>query len=84
MLTSKQEREILDYIRNQRSDIDQIAEFMYNNTPVACDFASDRSLGVCRAIGISPGEKSEVIIGELIRLYKKVYGDDYEIIYKKK
>lgn len=84
MLTSNQEKEILDYIRNQRSDIDQIAEFMYNNSGLGYEFGSEMSLGVCRAIGISEEYKSQVIIGELIRLYKKIYGDDYEIVYKKK
>lgn len=84
MFTPRQEKEILDYIREQRTEIDQIAEFMYNNSQNVCGFGSGRSLATCRAIGIHGDSKASIIIGELIYLYKKIYGDDYEVILKKK
>lgn len=83
MFTSKQEKKILDYIHEQRTQIDQIAEFMYNNNHT-CDFGSERSLGTCRAIGIDGDSKAAIIIGELINLYKKIYGKDYEVVVRKK
>ena len=85
MFTNKEEKEILEYIRNQRSEIGQIAEFMYHNTLSQCTFSQERSLGICRAIGISPDSGATVIIGELINMYKQIHGNDYEpVLYKKR
>lgn len=72
MLTSKQEREILTFIREQRNEIDQIAEFMYNNAESVCDFASVRDGALCRTVGVNLEGKGAVIIGELKRLYAKI------------
>lgn len=82
MLTSKQEKEILNFIREQRNEIDQIAEFMYNNCESVCDFASARDVALCRTIGVNIEGKAAVIIGELNRIYRRMAelkGEPFEL-----
>lgn len=83
MIKSKEQKEILKYIREQRTSLDQIAELMYWNSTNQCEFGQKNNMALCRQIGIDPESKAATIITELIRLYGVVYGDNYEIKLKK-